>query len=63
MFVVIDRPFLTITELATLLGVAKKTIERALRAKRIPYVKIGRSVRIHRDVIKVLTEQAQKRGH
>jgi|SanBayMetagenome_1026888.scaffolds.fasta_scaffold71963_2 excisionase family DNA binding protein len=55
---VIDRPFLTVTEMAALLGVAKKTIERAIRAKRIPYVKIGRSVRIHRDVVKILTKQA-----
>lgn len=54
----IDRPFLTVAEMAALLGVDKKTVQRNIKSKRIPIVKIGRSVRIHRDVIKLLTKQA-----
>lgn len=50
----IERPFLTVNELATLLGVSTRTVYNLCWQNKIPYIKVGTHVRIHRDVVSTL---------
>lgn len=50
----IERPFLSVAELAALLGVSTRTVYKLCWGKEIPYIKVGSSVRIHRDVVQAV---------
>lgn len=55
------KKFISITELATRLGLAKQTIYEWTSMKTIPYYKIGRLVRFDEDEIdKWLMERKQQ---
>ncbi len=56
----IDRPFLSVAELADLIGVSRRTIYNLCWRKEIPFVKIGNTVRIHRDVVRLLAERGSR---
>lgn len=54
-----DDPYLTIREFATLLRVDHKTVRTAITEGRIPVVRLGRVIRIHRSVLETLATQAR----
>jgi excisionase family DNA binding protein len=54
-----DDPYLTIREFAALLRVDHKTVRTAIGEGRIPVVRLGRVIRIHRSVLETLATQAR----
>lgn len=43
------NPLLTVKRAAFLASVSEATIRRAIREGRLPFVRVGRSIRIHHD--------------
>jgi excisionase family DNA binding protein len=46
-----DRPFLTVKEAAGIFGLNVKTLYAEINAKRFPALRVGRVIRIGRDVV------------
>jgi excisionase family DNA binding protein len=54
-----DDAYLSIREFAALLRVDHKTVRTAIAEGRIPVVRLGRVIRIHRSVLEMLATQAR----
>ena len=58
-----DETLLTTDEVSEMLRISPRTIEKWVRQRRIPYLKVGRCVRFYRaDVIKWLDKRFVKAG-
>jgi excisionase family DNA binding protein len=55
-----DSPYLSVREFAALLGVTVRSVYNQLH--KIPHIKFGGSYRIHRDVIHLLTHEADPKA-
>jgi excisionase family DNA binding protein len=54
-----QRPFLSIRELSLMLGLNYRTVSQMVTRGEIPHIRVGRTIRVHRDVVRVFEERAQ----
>ena len=54
-----DRPFLSVRETATVLGVNVKTLYNEINRERFPAIRLGRTIRIARNVVATCMEQGR----
>jgi excisionase family DNA binding protein len=52
-----ESAFLTVTEAASLLGISRNSAYELVRQKRLPHIRLGRSVRIPRRIFERWIEQ------
>lgn len=51
-----DKPFLRVDEFAEIIGVSTQTIHNWIKAGRIAYTKIGKTIRIPKEELKIRTK-------
>lgn len=57
-----ERHFLSVKEVAGLLGVNPRTVYNMCWGKEIPHIMVGANIRIHKDAVKLLVEEGARRA-